>query len=132
MNRINDDAAFLNRVNTLSIPANLQYMLAVDLCPDTFVTLLELAEQLSHTYFAAQSPTEAKAAHARLNDPKRVKTAEEKATELKLYAFLAVLRLLRINIAHLVGWGAGKPSLSCSLDSFSQRFDYSLCVHRCG
>jgi len=105
LSRLNEDCQHLNRVNVFNIPPSLQYLLAVDISADTFVTLLEIIEGLSKQYFNKdQKQSTTKNTSSSSSSSSSEKTESEKEKELRLFAFIVCLRLLRINTQHLIEW----------------------------
>jgi len=93
LSRLDSECRFVKHVNSSIVPKNLQYLLAVDISKTTFINLLELAEGLTREYFSTKA------------DPDPVRdTANSNLHQLRMFALLTCLRLLRINIMHLVHW----------------------------
>jgi hypothetical protein len=87
LSRLNADCDLLSQPDAQDVPNSLCLPLAVELSKPTFNNLLELVELLSADFYAPQSTLEQKfGAH----------------TQLRLFAFLVVLRLLQKNISFMV------------------------------
>ena len=83
----------MNCISSILILTRLlgRHLLAVDLNKLTFAQLLGLAQSLAKEYFAPE--------------PKQKLSEDAEAErDLRMFAFLTVLRLLRINMSHLVQW----------------------------
>lgn len=90
LTRLDTEARYASHVPS-KVPANFRHVLAVDLNKATFANLLHMIEGLSKEYY----------------QPEPSKKLEDNAAaerELRMFAFVICLRLLRINIAHLVAW----------------------------
>ena len=92
LHRLDQDCQLLGSPDAAEAPPSLAVPLAVESSQRTFTSLLDLSETLVRDFYLPQTELDKKyGAH----------------TELRMYALLVCLRVLRANIVHLIGTSTG-------------------------